>query len=58
MGIKHTALSDDELKEVSGGWLIFASDDTCSSKKTKDSCSKKANCIWNSSTSKCEDGIL
>ena len=54
MDNKITALSDDELMEVSGGWLIFA--DPCSDKKTKDSCSKKANCKWNSSTSKCEGG--
>ena len=58
MDNKITALSDDELMEVSGGWLIFASNDTCSSNKTKDSCSKKANCSWNSSTSKCERGGL
>lgn len=56
MDNKITALSDDELMEVSGGWLIFA--DPCSDKKTKDSCSKKANCSWNSSTSKCEGGGL
>ena len=48
------AYYDDELMEVSGGWLIFA--DPCSDKKTKDSC-KKANCSWNSSTSKCEGGL-
>ena len=54
MDNKITALSDDELMEVSGGWLIFA--DPCSDKKTKDSC-KKANCSWNSSTSKCEGGL-
>ena len=54
MDKKITALSDDELIEVSGGWLIFA--DPCSDKKTKDSC-KKANCSWNSSTSKCEGGL-
>lgn len=54
MDNKITALSDDELLEVSGGWLIFA--DPCSDKKTKDSC-KKANCSWNSSTSKCEGGL-
>ena len=54
MDNKITALSDDELMEVSGGWIIFA--DPCSDKKTKDSCSKKANCKWNSSTSKCEGG--
>ena len=54
MDNKITALSDDELMEVSGGWLIFA--DPCSDKKTKDSC-KKANCSWNSSKSKCEGGL-
>ena len=54
MDNKITTLSDDELMEVSGGWLIFA--DPCSDKKTKDSC-KKANCSWNSSTSKCEGGL-
>jgi hypothetical protein len=58
MDNKITALSDDELMEVSGGWIIFARDSTCSDNKTKDSCSKKANCRWNSSTSKCEDGGL
>ena len=58
MDNKITALSDDELMEVSGGWIIFARNTTCSGKKTKDSCSKKANCRWNSSTSKCEDGGL
>lgn len=55
MDNKITTLSDDELMEVSGGWLIFAN--PCSDKKTKDSC-KKANCSWNSSTSKCEGGGL
>ena len=56
MDNKITTLSDDELMEVSGGWLIFA--DPCSDKKTKDSCSKKANCSWDSSTSKCKGGGL
>ena len=56
MDNKITALSDDELLEVSGGWLIFARNTTCSDNKTKDSC-KKANCSWNSSTSKCEGGL-
>lgn len=56
MDNKIIALSDDELMEVSGGWLIFA--DPCSGKKTKDSCSKKANCSWDSSTSKCKGGGL
>ena len=57
MDNKITALSDDELMEVSGGWLIFARNTTCSDNKINDSCSKKANCRWNSSTSKCEGGL-
>ena len=55
---KITALSDDELMEVSGGWLISDPNGLCSGKKTEESCSKKANCKWNSSTSKCEGGAL
>ena len=34
MDNKITALSDDELMEVSGGWIIFARDKTCSDNKT------------------------
>ena len=58
MDNKITALSDDELMEVSGGFLVCDPNGPCSGKKTKDSCSQKANCKWNSSTSKCEGGGL
>ena len=58
MDNKITALSDDELMEVSGGSIIFDPDAPCKGKKTKDSCSKKANCKWDSSTSKCKGGGL
>ena len=51
MDNKITALSDDELMEVSGGWLILAQ--KCKDQNTKDSC-QKAKCTWNSSSSKCE----
>ena len=50
---KITALSDDELMDVSGGWLIMGVPNAlCSNNTTKDSC-QKANCSWNSSTDKC-----
>ncbi len=53
IGIKPTALSDDELKEVSGGMIVNTPRiQKCEDKKTKDSC-QKAKCSWNSSTSKC-----
>ena len=53
MGIKPTALSDDELLEVSGGMIVRAPrSQKCEDQKTKDSC-QKAKCNWNSSTSKC-----
>ena len=50
---KITALSDEEMMDVTGGWLIMGAPNvSCSNNTTKDSC-QKAKCSWNSSTDKC-----
>ena len=43
---KRVLLSDDELKEVSGGWIIFAI--PCKQYKEKKECEKKG-CVWSES---------
>ena len=47
---KITALSDDELMEVTGGLvqILNPSDDCCSkrAKKGKEYCEKRAGCTW------------
>ena len=44
---KRVLLSDDELKEVSGGWIIFAV--PCKQYKEKKECEKKR-CVWSESS--------
>ena len=43
---KRVLLSDDELKEVSGGWIIFAI--PCKEYKEKKKCEEKG-CVWKES---------
>ena len=43
---KRVLLSDDELKEVSGGWFIFAI--PCKQYKEKKECEEKG-CVWSES---------
>ena len=48
---KRVLLSDDELKEVSGGWIIFAV--PCKDYKEKEKCEEKG-CVW-SESGKCKN---
>ena len=48
---KRVLLSDDELKEVSGGWIIFAI--PCKDYKEKKKCEEKG-CVW-SESGKCRN---
>ena len=48
---KRVLLSDDELKEVSGGWIIFAI--PCKDYKEKKKCEEKR-CVW-SESGKCKN---
>ena len=48
---KRVLLSDDELKEVSGGWIIFAI--PCKDYKEKKKCEEKG-CVW-SESGKCKN---
>ena len=48
---KRVLLSDDELKEVSGGWIIFAI--PCKDYKEKKKCEEKG-CVWEES-GKCKN---
>ena len=48
---KRVLLSDDELKEVSGGWIIFAI--PCKDYKEKKKCEEKG-CVWKES-GKCKN---
>ena len=48
---KRVLLSDDELKEVSGGWIIFAI--PCKQHKEKKECEEKG-CVW-SESGKCRN---
>ena len=48
---KRVLLSDDELKEVSGGWIIFAI--PCKDYKEKEKCEEKG-CVWTES-GKCKN---
>lgn len=50
MDTKIKTLSDDELKDVTGGWLILGK--PCSSYGTQSRC-VEYNCKWDSSTKKC-----
>ena len=43
---KRVLLSDDELKEVSGGWLVIGI--RCKQFKEKNECEKKR-CVWSES---------
>ena len=53
MDTKIKTLSDDELKDVTGGWLILGKPNVpCSSYGTQSSC-VEYNCKWDSSTKKC-----
>lgn len=61
MDTKFTALSDDELMEVTGGLVQLINPTTCSVLyTTKEKCKIKGdcNCSWNESEKKCEGGCL
>ena len=56
---KITALSDDELMEVTGGFVQLVNPSTCGSHKTKEQChASKCKCSWSTESESCDGGCM